>query len=140
MAPLALGATGPVGWGVAALGGLVGSQVGKAGLRGATDLLGLTTTESPEAKSIRDAENAAMLNLELNRRTREQDLPLRARELELDRLDQAKRMEAQVALQRQYDYANAVLQMANQSTATNLNSIQNLAAQFAGSPTVFTRG
>jgi hypothetical protein len=135
LAPLALGLSGPAGWAAAGVAGLVGSQVGKAGLRGATDLMGLTRTESPEARSLRNAENAAGLQLELRNRA----LPVTQKEMELVRQDAIERVKAELALRQQYEYAAAAMNMASQNTASTVASVPGMINQVMAAPTVFSR-
>jgi hypothetical protein len=137
LAPLALGMTGPAGWAAAGVAGLAGSQVGKAGLRGATDLIGLTRTESPEAAAIRQAENVAALEMEMNRRRRMTDLPLREKELALERQHAIEQLKAEVALRQQYEYAQAAMNMATGNTASIVQSVPSMANQVMSRPTVF---
>jgi hypothetical protein len=135
LAPLALGLTGPAGWVAAGLGGLAGASVGKAGLRGATDLIGLTRTETPEAKALRDAENAHALGIAL----RERSLPVTQKEMELTRQDQVERIKAELALRQQYEYAATAMNMASQNTASTVNSVPGMINQVMTAPTVFSR-
>jgi hypothetical protein len=135
LAPLALGLSGPAGWAAAGVAGLVGSQVGKAGLRGATDLIGLTRTESPEAKTLRNAENLAAFQLEQRNRA----LPVTQKELELTRQDQVARIAAELALRQQYEYATTAMNMAAQNTASTVNSVPGMINQVMAAPTVFSR-
>jgi len=109
--------------------------VGKAGLRGATDLIGLTRTESPEAKTLRNAENLQGLQLEMRRRA----LPVTQQEMELVRQDQVERVKAELALRQQYEYAAAAMNMAAHNTASTVNSVPGMINQVMTAPTVFSR-
>lgn len=135
--PLALGATGPLGWLAGAGLALAGSQIGKAGLRGATDLMGLTTTESPEAKAIRDGLNANEAGITMDTRRRLANLPLAQQEMALQREDAMLRMEQDLRARQQAAYAQAMLAMAQGGATTALNTIPQMAQQVLAMPTPY---
>lgn len=135
--PLALMGGGPLTWLAAAGMGLAGSQIGKAGLRGATDLMGLTTTESPEAKAVRDGLNANEAAITMDTRRRLANLPVAAQEMALQRQDAMLRMEQDLRARQQAAYAQAVLAMAQGGTTAALNTIPEMAQQVLAMPTPY---
>lgn len=135
--PLALGATGPLGWLAGAGLALAGSQIGKAGLRGATDLMGLTTTESPEAKLLRDAFNANEAGITMDSRRRLANLPIAEQEMALQRQDAMLRMKQDLEARQQAAYAQAVLAMAQGGAATALQTIPAMAQQVLAMPSPY---
>jgi hypothetical protein len=137
LAPLALGASGPMGWLAAAGLGLAGSQIGKAGLRGATDLMGLTTTETPEAKAIRDSINASRAGITMDAERRRANLPLAEQEMALARQDSVLRMKADLEARQQAAYAQALLAMAQGGADRALGAIPSMAQQVLAMPTPY---
>jgi len=135
--PLALGVTGPLGWLAGAGLALAGSQIGKAGLRGATDLIGLTTTESPEGRAIRMGLNASNAQIRMDANRRLANLPIARQEMALQRENDMLRMKQDLEARQQAAYAQAVLAMAQGGTTAALNTIPRMAQQVLAMPTPY---
>lgn len=123
-----------MGWLAAAGLGLAGSQIGKAGLRGATDLMGLTTTETPEAKAIRDGINANRAGITMDAERRRANLPLAEQEQALLRQDMILRMKADLEARQQAAYAQAMLTMATDGTTRAVQAVPAAAQQILSMP------
>ncbi len=123
LAPLALGMSGPMGWLAAAGLGLAGSQVGKAGLRGATDLVGLTRSDTPEQKAIQNALNANEAGITMDSRRRQANLPIAEQEMALARQNDILRMKADLEARQQAAYAQAMLAMAQNGSSQALGAM-----------------
>ena len=138
LAPLAVGMSGPMGWLAAAGLGLAGSQIGKAGLRGATDLMGLTTPETPEAKAIRNALSANDAGITMDSRRRLANLPIAEQEMALARQNDILRMKADLEARQQAAYAQAVLAMAQSGSNQALGAIPTAAQQILSMPSPYS--
>ena len=137
LAPLAVGMSGPMGWLAAAGLGLAGSQIGKAGLRGATDLAGLTRPETPEEKVIRDGLNANEAGITMDIRRRQANLPLAEQEMALARQNDILRMKADLEARQQAAYAQAVLAMAQSGSSQALGAMSAGAQQIVSMPSPY---
>jgi hypothetical protein len=134
LAPLAFGMSGPMGWLAAAGLGLAGSQVGKAGLRGATDLVGLTRSDTPEQKAIQNALNANEAGITMDSRRRQANLPIAEQEMALARQNDILRMKADLEARQQAAYAQAVLAMAQGGSNQALGAMSGAAQQILSMP------
>ena len=134
LAPLAFGMSGPMGWLAAAGLGLAGSQAGRAGLRGATDLMGLTRSDTPEQKAIQNAISANEAGITMDSRRRQANLPLAEQEMALSRQNDILRMKADLEARQQAAYAQAVLAMAQGGSSQALGAMSGAAQQILSMP------